>query len=206
MLSAGNTNPTITAADVTAIVLASGRSVRHPGTNKLLRELSGKPLAMHVADTLAAISFKERVAVVAETGPELAACFADRSFSVVRNPDPARGQGHSIALGVNHALQKTRPKALLICLADMPFVPVEVIGKLIDGLNSGATAAICACNGRTSPPALFACHHFDHLENLDGDRGAKAMLDAIPDLLMIEVDPGILRDFDTVQDFLLAEK
>jgi len=192
----------ISPSDVTAIVLAAGLSRRHLDSDKLLRNLHDKPLAMHIADSLKAIPFQDRIAIVAKDNSELAGLFSERRFTVTPNSEPSRGQGHSLALGVKCALMGKPPKALLICLADMPYIPPDVIERLIQGLNSGATAAICSTDDQVSPPALFSTSHFDDLAHLEGERGAKTLLQDIPDLLKVKVAPHHLRDFDTEQDFL----
>jgi len=202
MFSANDGQPAIHPGDVTAIILAAGLSQRHGPADKLLRNMDGKPLAMHIADTLTKIPFTERISVVASKNHELAALFSERHYTVVVNPDPAHGQGHSLSLGVRKALEKRQPKALLICLADMPFVSTEVIGSLIKALNTEATAVVCSTRGRITPPALFGNIHFDDLARLEGDTGAKTLLHSIPELLQLEVAPHYLRDFDTSKDFI----
>jgi len=187
---------------VTAIILAAGLSQRHGPADKLLRNMDGKPLAMHIADTLTAIPFKERISAVASKNYELAALFSERDYSVVVNPDPERGQGHSLSLGVRRALEKRPLKALLICLADMPFISIEVIGRLIKALSMEATAAVCSTQDQISPPALFCNIHFEDLARLEGDTGAKTLLHSIPNLLQMEVAPHYLQDFDTSKDFI----
>lgn len=192
----------IAPSEITAIVLASGVSQRFGEADKLLHTVCDTPLAMHIMDTLTAIPFMERVVVVATDNMALTEMISRHHFQIAHNPQPLRGQGHSLSLGVKRALERQQPEALLICLADMPCVPVEVIDGLIQALNTGASAAVCSAEGRISPPALFHKQHFPSLVELDGEMGARKLLNTIPDVVRVEADPKDLRDFDVPEDFL----
>ncbi|RIK95399.1 MAG: nucleotidyltransferase family protein [Proteobacteria bacterium] len=186
---------------VSVVVLAAGLSKRHPGENKLARPLRGKPLAAHVADTLATLPFLQRIAVVAELDAKIAEIFARRNFTVIANAEPARGQGHSLALGVARALQDNRSQAIMVCLADMPFVSARLIEKLAAALSTDSDAAICVVGDHITPPAIFRRRHAEPLLTLDGDVGARKIVAALTHVAKVEASPDLLADFDTDEDF-----
>lgn len=190
----------IAPSEITVVVLAAGLSRRHREGDKLLRPLAGKPLAAHIADTLGTLEFSGRMAVVAHGSSELADLFRKRNFTLAFNPDPARGLGYSLALGMRQAIECGAPEAVLICLADMPAVSPEILGRLMRSLDT-TSAVVCSVGDQISPPALIHRRHFPALARLDGDTGARAYLRTIPDLARIAVAPEDLQDFDTPADF-----
>lgn len=83
-----------------AILLAAGRSLRHPGQHKLCRDLDGRPLGLHAAATIAALAPAVRIAVCSEPTRDLAAGLSALGFQIAWNDDPGRGLATSIAAGV----------------------------------------------------------------------------------------------------------
>jgi molybdenum cofactor cytidylyltransferase len=191
----------IVVQDIVLIVLAAGLSRRHEEGDKLLRPLSHKPLAEYCADTLAAIPFMKRFVVVPSEKGSLARLFQKHDFRLVCNDSPERGLGYSLSLGVQEVLKTEQPEAIMICLADMPYITAEVISRLVDGLNSGASASVCSSDGHITPPAVFRKAHFCSMTRLDGDEGAKKLLGQIRDACEVEIAPQLLADFDTSHDF-----
>jgi molybdenum cofactor cytidylyltransferase len=178
---------------IAAFVLAAGASTRF-GEDKLLHPVEGKPLATHIADTLSGMPFAYRFAIVATGTPRRAELFANRRFDIITNPDPAQGLSASLALGASMAAA-LGVDAMLLCLADMPFVTRAHISLLIGAAGDRPVATVH--DGVGSPPAIFPASMFADLMVLTGDRGAKPLLEAA---LTIEADAGLVRDIDTVAD------
>ncbi len=73
---------------------------------------------------------------------------------VAINPDPARGMGSSIAVGVAR-LPDTSPAAMIV-LADMPLVTVAMIRDMIARYESTrAPLVISDYGGVTAPPVIY---------------------------------------------------
>jgi molybdenum cofactor cytidylyltransferase len=186
------------AETIAIIVLAAGLSTRFSAGNKLLADLKGRPLADHIASTIAPLPFAAKFAVCPVDLPELGALFARRGFSVLPNPDNAAGLSTSLRLGVA-AADKIGADAVLICLADMPFVTSEHLLTLADSLKDGPTHTASAMeNGPSMPPAVFARRHFAALLQTSGDRGARDLLRSANQLF---VPARELADYDTLEDF-----
>ncbi|MDB5527505.1 MAG: CTP:molybdopterin cytidylyltransferase [Devosia sp.] len=180
------------------LVLAAGLSQRFGEGSKLMAPLRGKPLGLHIADTVAGAGFARKLVMCRQGDAVLQAAFAGRGFEVVVNPDSGRGQASSLALGVR-ALARRNPKAILVCLADMPFVTMghleTVAGALGNDMNVVASRLPA---GQPSPPAAFARVHFDALTRLEGDKGARSLLASA---CLIDAPAEVLADFDTPGDF-----
>ena len=177
-------------ADMAVAVLAAGQGRRF-GSDKLLADLNGLPLGLHIGQTLAPISFGWRFAVCGKNTP-MATGYAELGFAVIANNEPEKGQAHSLHLAVRAALS-TPAKALLITLADMPFVSVEHVKCVV------ATGELTASSDGNAPmpPAYFPRETWPALLETSGDRGAAALLQSAR---LIVAAPARLRDIDTPAD------
>jgi molybdenum cofactor cytidylyltransferase len=193
---------------IAAIVLAAGASRRF-GSDKLLHPLTLRgetlPLAAHSLrpwlDTFAAIS------VVVRPGAD-AFCSAIESALGERGAaqitwfechDAAQGMAASLVCGVraNHAAT-----GWLIGLADMPAVPAAAIVGVRNALFDGAALAAASHGGRRGHPVGFASRYYDQLLELQGDNGARRLLErdraSVTDIAVD--DPGIHADIDSPGD------
>lgn len=189
-------------SDVAVVYLAAGRSLRHGGGHKLYRPLGGKPLGLHAAGMLAALPFKVRIAVCASHTADLVPALNDLGFATHMNPDAGRGLSSSLAIGVEAALA-AHPRALLVCLADMPFVTPGHVAALVARLDPAhgvdVVASRAADGEARTPPAVFAGPRVRALLDLTGDVGARALL---TDADTVTAPARELADFDRDEDFL----
>lgn len=179
------------------VLLAAGRSTRFGAPDKLLAPLCGKPLHRHAVDALAEIHFLGRVVV---TSGAAMALDADGYDSLV-NSAPERGLSSSLALGVG-AARRLGAAAMLVVLADMPFVtPVHV--RALFAAADGPGAVVASSDGaRAMPPALFAAGRFAEFAHLSGDQGARALLGAAT---LVIAHAHVLADIDTEEDLARAQ-
>lgn len=180
-------------AGLALVLLAGGQSARFGGP-KLLAPLGSKPLAFHAAEMLAALPFAARYAVIGPDVPDLAAL----GYSCVALEPPGAPQARSLALGVA-AAQAGGAQAVLVALADMPFVPEAHIRALVGAFDGDRIAT--SADGVTMPPALFGAAHFAALAALDGDRGGAARLKGAP---AIALDATLALDIDRPEDLVRA--
>jgi len=178
--------------DSVLVLLAAGRSTRFgAGRHKLHQELFGRPLGEVAAATLAALPFRERVAVTAAGGLDLAAL----GFRQVVNDDSAAGIGRSVSLGIDVA-DKLGAAAVLVALADMPCVTTAHVEQLFAA--AGAASVVASSDGHAAkPPALFTRDQFARLRALSGDVGARALL---RDAVLVSAPVDELVDVDTAEE------
>jgi molybdenum cofactor cytidylyltransferase len=177
-------------ANIAVAVLAAGQARRF-GSDKLMADLDGVPLGAYIARTFAPMGFGWRFAVCATDAP-IAKRFAASGFTIVENSQPETGQSHSLHLAIA-AAQETGAKALLVALADMPYVTADHIGALTQ--EGGLAASYDGVN--VMPPALFPRDSWPELLRTSGDAGARQLLVRAHRL---PAPPGILRDIDTQAD------
>lgn len=161
--------------DTVLVLLAAGKSVRFGDVGSKLNEpFLARPLGLHVAVALEAIPFKRRVVV---TSPRCTINYAPHGFRVVTNDDPVGDMASSVRLGVACAAAESAT-AVLLALADMPRVTASHVYRLLDAADS-ADAVVASSDGHSpKPPAVFARPHFDTLQALSGDQGARDLIRA----------------------------
>jgi molybdenum cofactor cytidylyltransferase len=183
-------------AEITGVLLAAGFSSRF-GSNKLLTDLDRQPL---IAFSAAALSPCDRVvAVVRNADAALQSELRVLGIDCVFNTEPERGIGHSIASAVKAT---TNSSAWCLLPADMPFVSAATTSRVADALRNGSVLAAPFHNGRRGHPVGFASRFREALCALDGDSGARSIIDHNAEqLTIIETDDaGVLVDIDTASD------
>ena len=187
-------------AKIAVALLGAGQSMRFGG-NKLETIVNGKMLGSYAADTLAGMHFGHLIAICNAESPAFQSALEARGFTTVFNTEPSAGQSHSLALAV-HAAMKTDANALLICLADMPFITAAHISQIIaEGACEGLVAS--ATGSRRLPPALFVRSLWPSLLKLKGDQGARGQLSGAKP---VPCDAHILQDIDIQDDLKYFDK
>lgn len=173
------------------ILLAAGRSLRFDG-DKLSEPFLDKPLAYHVVTALENVPFLTRIAVVSDTRLD----FAALGYQVEENPDPSLGQARSLCHGVTVA-KEAGADAVLVALADMPRVTAAHIYRMFDAADGADTIVASSDGVQPRPPALFGKGRFDELLDLEGDEGARQLIQRGHHVV---TSPAELVDVDTRHD------
>src|SRR6266581_4866838 len=114
---------------VAAVVLAAGSSTRM-GRNKLLLDLGGETLVRRAVRAAVEAGVDEVVVVLGHVEPRVRAELAGLACTPVVNPDHAEGAGTSVRTGVRQLAG--RADAIVVVLADMPFVTGAMIAALVE--------------------------------------------------------------------------
>ncbi|WP_343684518.1 nucleotidyltransferase family protein [Asticcacaulis sp.] len=181
--------------DMALILLAAGHSRRFGDEDKLLADLDGRPLGVHMAERLCALNWRQTLAVV--VSDELRDTLTRLGFETL-TPLPLAGMGDNLALA---ARQVGGAAGVVVCLADMPFVPLTHIAALVRALADGITIAVSAAGEAKGPPVAFSAAHIGALRALSGDEGARRILiSAAVQTVSIETLSEDLSDIDTSAD------
>ena len=185
------------AKQVAIVILAAGHARRF-GSDKLMADLDGGPLGICAARNLADIPAAAHFAVC-QPGAAIAPFYADFGYSIVENPNADLGLSSSLHRAVD-AAAKTKAQALLIVLADMPFLVAAHINALIAACDYDIIASVDG--GQSMPPAIFPRSTWPLLLDTKGDAGARQIL---AQARYLAAPIGSLLDIDTPDD-LAASK
>lgn len=188
--------------NIVAILLAAGAGRRFDPSgnqNKLLATINGNQVAVLSAHHLLDAGLPV-LAVVRPGEPTLASLLAQAGCEVTVCAKAAMGMGHSLAHGVATILQSGRPDALLIALADMPFVSPSTISAVSTSVSAENSIVAASTNGIRGHPVAFWRSHFDALTALDGDQGAGRLLRQHHVTLIEADDDAVIRDIDQPKD------
>ena len=180
-------------AKVALVMLAAGAASRFGG-RKLEALLGEEMVGTITANQLLSLNFVEKFVVCSPADAALTAAFDVLGLTQIPNDQPSLGLSHSISIAAQ-AADIADVDALLICLADMPNVPLSHIQALLDAFDAEIIAS--SCNGVAMPPALFPRSQFAALIALSGADGARALL---TDATKIEADAWSMADIDTRED------
>lgn len=186
-----------------AVIPAAGSSSRY-GQPKLLLPYRGKTLIGNTVDCLTQAGVTAITVVSGDCHDEIQQALPS-NINVVHNPCWRQGMGMSIATGVQEIQRRhSQVSAVLVALPDQPLLTVSHIRSMIKELETvkPAVDAIATRYGAVNgAPALFSSSALERLIELDGDQGARALLQG--DVLKIRsVTPDFdLLDIDTGADY-----
>lgn len=158
-----------------AIVLAAGSGSRFGGM-KQLASYDGTPLVAGAVRLAEAVCGSRTVLVAGyEWRAVVDACRPLQGF-FTNNTAWRSGMGGSIACGVRAVSEAAG--SVLLMLADQPLVTVDHLRRLIAARGeSGNSVAVTAFAGTEGPPVIFPATCFGDLGKLEGDQGARALLE-----------------------------
>ena len=112
-----------------------------------MADLNGRPVLSYPARVLGSEPGVRRFAVVGACQEARKALLEAHGFRVVTNPVPEKGQGRSLAIGMEHIRDTTSSDKVLILLGDMPFVTDALVTCLAATLARDASAVMSEANG-----------------------------------------------------------
>ncbi len=187
---------------IAALVLAAGGSSRLGAPKQLLR-WGDTTLLGHVLDTLRGLPFDEVFVVIGANGEEILDQVDLSGTIVIENPEWEEGMASSLRVGLDAVLRLSRADAVVIFLGDQPDISEEVVNGLIEARRSTKRQAIVPKYRYVwGNPVMVERSLWPRLMSLEGDEGAKRLLQAHPDWVhevWFEQRPP--RDIDTRADF-----
>jgi molybdenum cofactor cytidylyltransferase len=191
---------------IAAIVLAAGASSRM-GTPKQTLPVRGKPMLEDVLEVLRRTKVDQVLVVLGANDAEVRSKVEFKDEVIVHNQDYAKGLSSSIRLGLS-AMGPTTD-AVFMVLADQPFLAPGTVDRMIETyLASGAPIVVPVYRGRRGNPVLFGRRLFPEIMKVQGDSGARSVVEGNEDLVL-EVpvdDEGVVADVDTSSDYERAAR
>jgi xanthine dehydrogenase accessory factor len=163
------------AGAVAGVVLAAGTSTRM-GRNKLFMELEGEPLVRHVVGRALKAGLDPLMVVLGHEAELVQQALEGIRYQPVLNPDYARGVNSSLRTGVR-AVSETPARAVVVVLADMPFVTTAMLQTMVEKYRrSNAPLVISDYDGVNAPPVLYDRSLFGELAASEGQGCGKQVV------------------------------
>ncbi|MBE0704918.1 MAG: NTP transferase domain-containing protein, partial [Afipia sp.] len=190
--------------DVTAVILAAGRSTRMGGPNKLLAEIGGKPLVRIAVEQALASRAESVVVVTGHQHERVEQALQGLDVRFVHNPDYADGLATSLKTGINAVPASSG--AAIVCLGDMPFVGSGLIDRLIEAYapERDGLITIPVADGRRGNPVLWSRKLFKELLALEGDIGARHVIQKYAEMVVEIPATGVSAFLDVDTPDVLA--
>jgi len=189
-----------------AIVLAAGASTRL-GQPKQLLQVNGESL-LHRTIRLAEEAGCAPIFVVLgfeaeRMHPET----ADLNVRVVLNPEWQSGMGSSLRSGMEVLMKESQlPQKVVLLLSDQPILSSEILFSLVKkSVETGSLIVASSYTGRLGVPAVFRKELYPDLQKVEGDKGAREVIQVYRDqAASIDFPEGVI-DIDTAQDLELLK-
>jgi len=186
---------------ISAILLAAGESKRMNGENKLIKKIYGKPLIEHSVKNILESPIDELIIITGHQSKLVKSILSkNKKIKFFFNNDYKTGMASSIKIGLNNLSEKT--EAFFICLGDMPMVNSDIYNQLIKFRNK-KDIIIPIYNNQQGNPVLFSISMKDKIKTVEGDVGAKRIIDMNKDKILFckTNNISVTRDFNTKDSF-----
>lgn len=181
---------------IAALILAAGASTRF-GSPKQLARLRDETLLDRAVRTAGQAELSPIIVVLGAHAQEIRSVCHLSSAHVVLNPAWESGMASSIHCGMEALALHSHPVAgCIVMTCDMPAVTAEHLRRLANHKEIVASGYA----GRRGVPAFFPASIFHALAILEGDLGARELIQAAP---AVDLPHGDL-DIDTVESWQRA--
>ena len=184
-----------------SIILAAGESKRM-GFPKMLLEFHGKTMIENVIEHVAG-SDTDGILVVLGAGMEILSSLVGKyDVKCCYNENYREGMLSSVQCGFRNLPADF--EAVMVFQGDQPFIRPTVINTVINEYrSSGRGIVIPVFNGKRGHPLLLDRKYRDQIDLLDPAEGLRSITYLNSgDVHEVETnEPGILRDFDTYDDY-----
>jgi molybdenum cofactor cytidylyltransferase len=189
-------------SSVAIIILAAGASTRM-GRPKQLLEYNGRSLIQHAIEVATASVCHPIIVVLGAYAERIKPEIAKLSVEIVENSLWHQGMSTSIRSGIETLIKNySQAEAAILMLCDQPFVSASLIERLLDLYRTtSAPIVISEYDLILGVPALFKRTLFPQLTALNGDTGARTIIQKhLQKVARVSFDRGII-DIDTPQDY-----
>lgn len=187
---------------VAGVVLAAGPSTRM-GSNKLLFDLDGETVVQHAVRQALKAGLDPVVVVLGHESERVGRELEDMSppCRVVVNAEYMSGINSSLKTGIK-ALPTTA-SAVVVMLADMPFVSADMIATLVERYRTSAPPLVISdYDGVNAPPMLYDRALFPELQTMEGEGCGKVVVRRHREEALVVAWPATaLTDLDVPADY-----
>jgi molybdenum cofactor cytidylyltransferase len=182
---------------IVGLLLAAGWARRFK-SQKLVASYRGTPLVLHAVRALRSAT-DAVIAVVGHEATTVRGALAGVDVRVVENSEWELGLASSIRRGVEAVPQGA--EAIVVAVGDQPGIDPAVIRAVVERWRETSLPIVSASyRGARGHPVLFARPVFAELLALQGDAGARLLIERSPERVSyVEVDAEMPPDVDTIE-------
>jgi molybdenum cofactor cytidylyltransferase len=184
---------------VAIAILAAGRGSRLGDDAKPLARLHDRPLVSWALDAAVASGLHPIWLVTGYEGRKVAAA-APPGVDVVHNRQWRRGISSSLRSALRAIDPYAEVGAVCVGLADQPRVGPDAYRRLADAHAAGAQLAVATYGGVRGNPVLLARSLWAEATQLEGDVGARQLMQRHEVVEVSCDDTGSAVDIDTAED------
>jgi len=190
-------------SNICAIILAAGESKRM-NAPKLLLQFSGKTMIEMVTGNVLQAGIGFILVVLGSYRKEISAAIDHLPVKICFNENFKDGMLSSVKCGFENLPDDY--DAVLVYPGDHPYIDPVVTEKVIASyMASRKGLVVPVFNGKRGHPLLVSYRYRDIINNIPGDEGLRWLAKTYPDdVLEVETSSqGILKDFDTIEDYMM---
>ncbi len=186
---------------IVIVILAAGQSSRL-GIPKQLLPFNGKSLLRHSVDEALQTNLPV-IVVIGANGDLLKRELVGLNVTIAENKNWKEGMSTSLHCGLLTALNLNKDvDGVIFMLSDQPFVSGRLLNHLLKVQHeTGFPIVACDYGEKLATPTLFHKIFFDELMNLQGDTGARRMIEKNKNLAASVPFPEGNVDIDTKEDY-----
>lgn len=189
-------------SEIWAVILAAGESKRM-GTPKMLLPFNGSTMIRNVIQNVSESDISKIMVVLGAHKEKISMEIEKLPVRTCFNDDFSQGMLTSVKCGVRNL--PSGFDAVLVFQGDQPLIRPATINKIINSYtSSNKSLAIPVYKNRRGHPLLVDKKYTIDIEKISPDKGLNTLAEQYShDVLEVETDdPGILRDFDTYEEYL----
>jgi molybdenum cofactor cytidylyltransferase len=193
-------------AEIWAIILAAGKSERM-GSNKLLMPYSDRTIIETVIGNAMQSDVDNIIVVLGAYRNELLPVINPMKVNHCYNEHWENGMMSSVRCGFKNL--PAEADAALIVLGDQPGIPGRVVSSLIREFRQNTRGIVIPVNqGKRGHPVLISRSYEEEIMQPEMNKGLRELMHRhAGDVLEVETDvQAVLKDIDTIQDFLAISK
>ena len=135
------------------VILAAGQGTRmRSDTHKVLHPIAGRPLLLHLLDSVDGLGAEKRVVVVGKGRDQVERALAGRDVTVAHQAEQ-KGTAHAV-LQAQEALAGY-DGAVLVLYGDTPFVEAETLKRMLDRLDGAGGPGVVVLASSPADPAAY---------------------------------------------------
>lgn len=188
--------------EIWALILAAGESKRMK-VPKMLLPFNGKTMIEMVIGNVRTSVVNHTLVVLGPYRNEIGNVISNYHVNSCYNERYKEGMFSSVLCGIKNLPEEF--ESVLIIPGDQPFIRPEVINRLIAGYrNSGKGIVMPVYKKKRGHPLLLDSKYRNILKGFHAHEDLRTLSERYPeDVLEITTNsPGILKDFDTKEDYL----